>query len=175
MSLFDDVVRLLRDAGIPHAVIGAAAMAAHGAARSTADIDLLVTSPQSLLAQTWAALPSTNTVDIRRGDDDDPLAGVVRIARHGDVDVDVVVGKRAWQQGCVNRAVPSLVNGVPVARLEDLVLLKLYAGGPQDAWDIHQMLALSEGSSAISALDALVASLPADAQALWQRILGERG
>ena len=174
MSLFNDVVAVLRAADIPHAVIGAAAMAVHGISRATADVDLLVTAPQSLAAATWASLAVTSDVDIRRGDDDDPLAGVVRIARRAEIDVDVIIGKRAWQQGCVSRAIPSPIDGVPVVRLEDLVLLKLYAGGPQDAWDIHQALALPEGTGVIYAVDAIVSSLPNDAQALWRRILAER-
>ncbi len=174
MSLLDDVVATLRAADIPHALIGAAAMAAHGVSRATADVDLLVTSPQSLVAATWAALAATSDIDIRRGNDDDPLAGVARISRRGDLDVDVVVGKRGWQQGCVSRAAPSPADGIPVVRVEDLVLLKLYAGGPQDAWDIHQVLGLPDGARIVAAVGELVASLPGDAQTLWQRILNER-
>lgn len=41
MSLLDRVTAILDRAGVPYAVIGAAAMATHGVARSTHDIDLL--------------------------------------------------------------------------------------------------------------------------------------
>lgn len=174
MTLLDDVVATLSAAGIPHAVIGAAAMASHGVSRATADVDLLTTLPQALLSTTWDPIMATSAIDIRRGDDDDPLGGVVRIARRGQLDVDVVVGKRAWQRDCVSRAVAPVVGGVPVVRREDLVLLKLYAGGPQDAWDIHQLLALPDDDSLVAAVDQLVASLPSDAQMLWQRIRNER-
>ncbi len=174
MTLLDDVVATLRAAGIPHAVIGAAAMASHGVSRATADVDLLTTFPQVLVATTWEPIMATSAVDIRRGDDDDPLGGVVRIARRGELDVDVVVGKRAWQRDCVSRAVAPQVGSIPVVRREDLVLLKLYAGGPQDAWDIHQLLALDDDNRLASDVDQLVASLPSDAQALWQRIRNER-
>ena len=43
MTLLDRVSGLLTARGIPHALIGAAALAARGIARSTYDIDLLTT------------------------------------------------------------------------------------------------------------------------------------
>ena len=41
MTLIEDVSDLLRREAIPHAVIGAAALAVHGISRSTLDQDLL--------------------------------------------------------------------------------------------------------------------------------------
>ena len=174
MTLLDDVVATLRAAGIAHAVIGAAAMAAHGVSRATADVDLLATAPETLRSPTWDSLGATSAVEIRRGGDDDPLAGVVRITRRGELDVDVVVGKRVWHRDCVSRAIAPTEGGIPVVRREDLVLLKLYAGGPQDAWDIHQLIALPDGEGLVPLVDELAAQLPSDAQTLWQRIRAER-
>jgi len=88
--------------------------------------------------------------------------------------VDVVVGKRAWQRDCVSRAIAPTTGSIPVVRREDLVLLKLYAGGPQDGWDIHQLLRLPDGEDIVVAVDALVGNLPSDAQALWLRVRTER-
>ena len=45
MTLVDRVSARLQAAGIPHALIGAAALAAAGVARSTFDIDLLTVDP----------------------------------------------------------------------------------------------------------------------------------
>ena len=174
MRLLDDVVAALRAADITHAVIGAAAMAAHGVSRATADVDLLTTDSRALLESTWTLISDRSAVDIRKGGDDDPLAGVVRISGRGELDVDVIVGNRTWQHDCVSRARPPATGGPPIVRSEDLVLLKLYAGGPQDAWDIHQLLALPDGSALVAGIDELVTVLPSDAQALWQRIRAER-
>lgn len=54
----------------------------------------------------------------------------------------------------------------------DLVLLKLYAGGPQDAWDVHQLL--DANPSLRGEVAGLSNALPDDCRALWRRILGER-
>ena len=101
MSLLDEVAGLLTGRGIDVAMIGAAALAAHGVSRATADLDLLVVAAS------------------------------------------------------------------------DLVLLKLYAGGPQDAWDIDQLLNVDPGIAA--QVEAGLGSLPADCADLWRSILERRG
>ena len=53
------------------------------------------------------------------------------------------------------------------------MLVKLYAGGPQDTWDVDQLLDL-ERSIAPEVEERLV-ELPAECAALWRRILAERG
>ncbi len=65
--------------GAPHALIGAAALAIHGVSRSTHDLDLLATEPSCLDPRQWSALSEEGiVVEVRKGDADDPLAGVVR-------------------------------------------------------------------------------------------------
>ena len=55
-------------------------------------------------------------------------------------------------------------------RPADLVLLKLYASGPQDAWDIQQLLS-SPGREALTAeVETRLMELPAQATAFWRRI-----
>lgn len=61
---------------------------------------------------------------------------------------------------------------IPVALPFDLVLLKLYAGGPQDAWDIHQLLDAVPNLAAD--VEAAVASLRTECATLWRHIVGAR-
>jgi hypothetical protein len=167
--------RVLSARGIDHAVIGAAALAAHGVARATADLDLLVTDPACLDEALWAPLRAGGaSVEIRRGDAADPLAGVLRIREKGDAALDVIVGRGGWQREVLRRALRTRVadSDVPTVRAADLVLLKLYAGGPQDAWDIDQLLDAQPGLA--PEVEAGLAALPADCAALWQRILEQR-
>ena len=56
MSLLDRVHRLLADQQIGHALIGAAALAARGIARSTYDIDLLTVDGRVLQDSVWGDL-----------------------------------------------------------------------------------------------------------------------
>lgn len=69
---------------VPHALIGAAALAVRGVARSTFDVDLVTTARRVLDADLWAPFVGTGVaVDCRRGDAGDPLVGVVRITAAG--------------------------------------------------------------------------------------------
>lgn len=169
-----EVSALLDGLRIGHAVIGALALSLYGVVRATDDVDVLTTDPRCLERAIWNVRPPDVTVDVRRGDADDPLAGVVRITPARGTRVDVVVGRSRWQDDVLARAprMPLLGAAIPVALPDDLVLLKLYAGGPQDAWDIDQLL------DAVPGLDASVSSrlavLPAECRVLWQRIVDAR-
>jgi hypothetical protein len=174
--LLAEVARTLRVAGIEHALIGAAALAAHGIARATADLDLLVLDTRCLEPALWAELRSAGCdVQIRVGDADDPLAGVVRVSGAGESTVDVIVGRHAWQRSAIRAASPTRIGEeeVPVVGAPELILLKLHAGGPQGAWDVDQLLDLDDVLRA--AVEGMLRALPEDAVALWRRILAQRG
>jgi hypothetical protein len=51
-------------------------------------------------------------------------------------------------------------------------LLKLYAGGPQDAWDVEQLLSGGERSMLVTAVAAALPMLPEDSRRVWARIVG---
>lgn len=176
MSLLRDVVSVLEVEHISHALIGAAAMAVHGVSRATADVDLLTVDARSLREELWAGVRSAGAaLRVLRGDSDDPLAGSVRLAE-GDEIVDVVVGRYAWQQEIVAAAETRSIGeiGLPVARPAGLVLLKLLAGGPKDAWDIRSLIEVHAPAEALKAeVDQVVSRLPSEAQRLWARLLAE--
>jgi hypothetical protein len=54
-----------------------------------------------------------------------------------------------------------------IAHLENVVLLKLYAGGSQDRWDIEQLLAGDTDGVIRMEIDRLVADLPARCAQMW--------
>jgi hypothetical protein len=170
MSLLAQVCGLLDAAQIPHALIGAAALAARGVARSTYDIDVLTADARVLTTDLWDALQAEGVaIDIRRGDVDDPLGGVVRVAAAGERPVDVILGKGRWQARAVERA-ERPANGPPVVAARDLVLLKLYAGGTQDLWDVRALLELPGRDELVASVDEDVAGLHADMRARWAAI-----
>jgi hypothetical protein len=175
MSLLDQAAAILRNRGISFALIGASAMAAHGVPRSTVDQDLLVVDPVCLDPSLWTALQDQGvTIEIRRGDSFDPLAGVVRFERTGERPLDLVVGKYAWQREILERAkgTPGAPDtAIPLVRAADLILLKLYAGSSQDAWDIEQLLAGEDREALISEVNRELPRLTAESAALWKKIL----
>jgi hypothetical protein len=171
VTLLDAVSAHLRGRAVPHALIGAAALAVHGISRSTFDQDLLVTDTSVLERPFWDAFEAQAAIEIRPGDAADPLAGVVRIQRAPDRDVDLVVGRHGWQGEVIARAEPVAdAADLAVARPADLVLLKLYAGGSQDRWDIEQVLALPDGAEIGQEVERRLAALPARCAALWNRL-----
>jgi hypothetical protein len=175
VTLLAQVSAALDMHGVAHAMIGAAALAVHGVTRSTADIDLLVADARGLDATTWASLAATGArIDVRRGDAADPLAGVVRVTAPGEPIVDVIVGRARWQADAIARGTPATVAGatIRVVTPVDLVLLKLYAGGPQDAWDIDQLLDAVPGLD--RDVEAALPVLPSECATLWRRIVRAR-
>ena len=166
------VVAHLRTERISCAVIGATAMAIHGVSRATQDIDLLTTSRACLREQFWKPLRDAGMdIDVREGDHDDPLAGVVRIYSQAQgTSIDIIIGRSSWQTSITASAQTRNVDGVelPVAEAVDLILLKLYAGGIQDRWDISQLLATSPALA--GQVDARIGQLPESCLALWNQL-----
>ena len=173
MTLLDRVADRLSRQGIAHALIGAAALAAHGVSRSTLDHDVLVTDLRVLDDRFWSDMRLGASVDVRRGDIDDPLAGVVRVTSPSERDVDVIVGREPWQAEILTRAQPIGDGPLAVVERADLVLLKLYAGGSQDRWDIEQLLSLDERDALMRDVDARLHSLPRAARDVWDQVCGE--
>jgi len=174
VSLIERVASTLDQVGARYAVIGAAAMAARGVGRSTRDVDLLTLSTVGLDEAWWTPLAEQGvSVSVARGNAEDPLAGVVRLDQEGERPVDLVVGRYRWQRRVLERAEPAVVGrtSLPTALERDLVLLKLYAGGSQDAWDIEQLLAGANSEELITAVAADIGDLPSRCRRLWERIL----
>ena len=174
MTLLADVVALLQGEHSPHAMIGATALAALGSSRSTQDLDVLTTDRAVLKRSFWTRLESNDAdVDARTGDISDPLVGVVRITRGNERPVDIIVGEAPWQGRILSEASMQRVADIDVPVVDEvgLVLLKLYAGGPQDRWDIEQLLAIAPDRQKLTELiDERVADLLPRCRHLWERV-----
>lgn len=94
MTLLIRVLAYLEERGAISALIGAMALPVHGVARATSDRDLLLTDRRVLDAQFWKDWNGDQAPEIRVGDAEDPLAGVVAIQGEGAA-VDLVV----WTRG----------------------------------------------------------------------------
>ena len=165
-----EIQRILESIGAPYALIGAHAMAARGYPRATVDIDFLTTDRRVLDSATWQEVVATGgIVDCRRGDDDDPLAGVVHIVLADGTDLDVVIGKWKWERGVIERAETMRVAGadVPVARAGDLILLKLAAGGYLDERDAAALLAVGDREALVREVEAHIDDVRPNIRAAW--------
>lgn len=176
-SLAADVARALDELGIPFTLVGAAALAVRGVTRGSHDIDFMTTEIDALSLDWEQRVPPPASFEIQRGDHDDPLLGTVRFAREGASPVDLVVAKWKWQRDVIDRS-ESLDLGsfrARVPRVDDLVLLKIDAGGYLDQRDAAQLIAI-HGSGVIDTVAARITTLPAPLQDAWRTFVsGLRG
>lgn len=174
MQLLARVAEVLNKAEIDFAVIGASAMAVYGVSRSTLDVVLLSIDQRALKQETWTSLIEEKLgVNVRYGDVQDPLRGVVQIESAAQRPIDLIVGHGGWQEGIFVRAVLGTVGGIelPVADKADLILLKLFAGGPQDLWDIHQLLGTDDVEGLRDRVGAALKVLPEGMRSNWLKIV----
>ncbi len=122
--------------------MGGLAVAAWGAPRATEDIDLL--ADLSPTPQLDAALRAGGfEPEWRRGESDDPVPLLLRLRSPSGPEIDVICATRAWERDMLARAVrlrtPQGLE-IPVIAVEDLIVLKLMAGGPGDLADVADLL-----------------------------------
>jgi len=163
------LLRLLDDRDVRYCVIGGVALAVHGHARYTADLDLLTMDPRVLSAGFW---PADAPVEIRHADADDPLGGLVRWS--AEPPHDLLVGRGYAMQLAVDTAQRDPTLGAPVATALALLLLKLEAGGAQDRWDavalVRAKRALGTPDSWLDDVERHVARTSEPARATWARV-----
>lgn len=131
-----------------YALIGGFAVAAWGVPRATQDIDFAVAigskDPHALAASIGGRYDS--------GGVDDPLKGVIRATvtvASGSVPVQLVFLPDAFTNAVFQRVETLSISNhrVPVVKWDILLLLKLYAGGPQDMLDARQILKIRQPST----------------------------
>ena len=133
-------LRALKQAKVPHAVIGAAALAARGLPRMTKDLDVVV-----LTENGFAALDALQSVGLRsvtpvdRADEPEPMY-VLRSRSGGEVDLLVAAGEP--EATVVAEATPTRLFGTtaPVATLEHLMLMYLYSNQPRHFGDFARIV-----------------------------------
>lgn len=123
------------------ALIGGFAVAAWGVPRATQDLDFAVAVGS---ADPRAAAEFLGG-QYEEGDADDPLRGVIHLtagAPHESVPLQLVLFPPAITDLIFHRieAVPLMDRMVPVVGWSVLIILKLYACGPQDRLDAEQIL-----------------------------------
>lgn len=156
--------------GISFCLIGGLALAAWGVARYTADADLLTMDARILDLDLWSGWEA-DPPRITRGDADDPLGGVVRFP--GPPRQDLILGRGAATRIALETSVRCEAFPCPVASSLGLILLKLEAGGPQDAADILALLGNAEalGRPSLKAeVAAILPQLTPEARIFWVKI-----
>jgi hypothetical protein len=131
-----------------YALIGGFAVAAWGVPRATQDIDFAVAigtnDPQTLASFMGGRYHG--------GGPDDPLKGVIRATvtvASASIPLQLVFLPSTFTDAIFQqiKALSIMNQSVPVVNWDMLVLLKIYAGGPQDVLDARQILKLRQTSA----------------------------
>ena len=137
-----NLAAIFQERRVPYALMGGLAVAAWGAPRATEDIDLLAdVSPSSELDASLRARGFE--AEWRRGAPDDPIPLLLRLRSPSGPEIDVVCATRAWEREMLGRSIRVRVPEGPetgVIAVEDLIILKLMAGGPRDLADAADLL-----------------------------------
>jgi hypothetical protein len=144
-----DVLEVVREEGFDAVVIGAIALAVHGYARATEDLDIAVAVPLGSLRRVAATLRDRGyEVQLREPDGADPLGGVIDVQADGADLVQVVNFDNQPAGGFPRLVADALAAAEPLTpgaalRVVDpyhLVAFKLYAGGAGSKLDILELL-----------------------------------
>lgn len=173
MNVIEAIGTALDSIGARYALIGARALGVRGYPRMTLDYDFLTDEARVLQHETWNALIASHgaVVDPRKGDFDDPIAGVVHIVFPDGNEADILLAKWQWEADLLRRAEPLDLGGyaVPVPPSSDLILLKLAAGGPIDLQDVVALVQLDR-DRLIREVDGRVAAVHPDVSTTWQQL-----
>ncbi|WP_258359490.1 nucleotidyl transferase AbiEii/AbiGii toxin family protein [Moorella sulfitireducens] len=139
------VSTILEKIDMPYCLIGGYAVAAYGAPRYTADVDFLVSRLNDYLAHLQANLQEENlSFVLSRTDVLDPLGDIITIKL--TVPVQLIEAKYTYHYKAIERAqiIKYENHDLKIISPEDLIILKLKAGGPKDLWDVENILSHQE-------------------------------
>jgi hypothetical protein len=178
-ELLLEVVRVLNERAIKYAVIGAMAVSVHGVVRASMDADALVNlafNEQRKLADyfTQQALKA----ELRRGDVVDPIPAMLVVSDQHDNRVDLLMGLRGLDPSIYDHTVeirlPEFTSPLHIASKEDVIAMKLFAGGPLNLLDAQRLLAVAGDRLNTELLGRLVKRFGKNAVAQYEKLQGAK-
>lgn len=143
-----DITIVLRAEKIPHALIGGWAVISWGYLRTSDDIDLLIDLPTTKRKALLTALSKRWNAEWIAGGQDDPIPGLIRAEPKKDgLPIDMLLARPGPDRDALSRALKLEFEGIaiPVVTPEDLIAMKLSAGGGQDYEDARRLISVLSG------------------------------
>jgi hypothetical protein len=129
---------------IPHALIGGWAVITWGFIRASEDFDLLIDLRPSLRKKLLSELETSFNAEWRPAGEDDPVAGMIRATPKDQTiyPTDMLLASGSSDREALRRALSIDFDGLSllVAAPEDVIAMKLSAGGGQDYEDVKRLL-----------------------------------
>jgi hypothetical protein len=146
-----DIIDILTELRVEYAVVGALAVSFYGIPRSTRDADALVWIERTAVSPADIAKRCFDLgcrTEVKRGDRNDPVLGTIIISDAHENQVDLLLGIRGMDSHLLSRCVSGVLLDSPVRIIaaEDLIPMKIFAGGPQDLQDVRGILQVSGDS-----------------------------
>ncbi len=138
-------LRALKHAKVPHAVIGAAALAARGLPRMTKDLDIVVVTDDAFAAlDALRSVGFRSATPIKKSEPPEPM--YVLLNQGAEVDLLVAAGEP--ETSVIAEATTARLFGIasPVATLEHLLLMYLYSNEPRHIGDFARIVTETEAN-----------------------------
>ena len=172
------VLQTLARLSVPSAVVGGFAVSFHGVVRGTDDADATVwlkgtsLDPGGLLQELKSA---GFQAELRAGEPDDPISVVIVVHDKFGNRTDLHLGVRGMDPAASSRAVASTLLGSPVKIIgaEDLIAMKIFAGGSHDLEDVRNVLQVSGSRLDLNLLRKLVRKYGLGEAKILDRLLKE--
>lgn len=144
------VIGLLVKFKIPYVIVGAFAASFYGQIRASVDADAVISvdGRKKTLEKFSTALEKMNfNVELRHGDAQDPVRGVMSIQDKFHNRVDLLTGIRGMKDDVFDRAVTAsfIKKRIKIVSVEDFIAMKVFAGSFKDMDDVAVVLAVCEG------------------------------
>ena len=173
-----DIIDTFPELGVSYAVAGGFAVSYHGVPRATTDADAAIwlsDSGGSLQDVCDKLVACGYRTKLSRGDLEDPIQTVIVVEDAHENKADLLIGVRGMDPGAPRRSVSTKLLGSPVLILgaEDVVAMKVFAGGPQDLIDARGILQVSGEKLNMDLLLKLARRYGADAVRTLDQLLNE--
>jgi len=173
-----DVIEFLNKRGVAYAIIGAFAASFYGVIRASLDADAVISilSPEDTADLCLKLRFLGLNVVHRKGDRDDPIAGVINIEDRFLNRVDLLMGIRGMKHETFLRCQQAQFLGISIklVSIEDFIALKIFAGSPKDIGDVMGVMEVSGEKINTDSLKDIVSQYGADCLKKLQVILKDR-
>ena len=147
-ELLLDIVGILSELAIPYAVIGALATSFYGIPPSTTDGETMVWMKGTGKTErdlTDRLAEAGYRATFKQGDLDDPILGSIIVEDEHGNRVDLLLGIRGMDPDAAGRCVSArlLDSSISMIAAEDLIPMKISAGGFPDITDVRGILQVS--------------------------------